>query len=230
MSKSASYFDIPQMIFVSEYCILSSTCSIMYQLAMHQSLYMYAAVSCQTLTSLKLCSPEKAYPPAGGTGALGDAGLGMGVVAANTGKPFTSAGALVGTAVAEVPGAWAPPAVEPAGAALITCTPGAAAATVGVVADVPGASAGTGALMDAAGAEAITVAGSAVGVGSAVGGGVLARVGRGVAGAGVTSGTAETLTTISETGVVAGTGVAAGTGIADGPGVAVGPGVAAGVG
>ena len=177
-----------------------------------------AAVSCQNDTVLKLCSPDKAYPLAGGTGALDDAGLGMGIVAANTGKPFTSAGALVGTAVAEVPGAWAPPAVEPAGAALITCTPGAAAATVGVLADVPGASAGTGAVMDAAGAEAFTGAGGAVGIGSAVGGGALARAGGGEAAAGVTSGTAETLPTIADTGV------AAGTGVADGPGVAAGVG------
>ena len=184
---------------------------------MQQSLYVYAAVSCQTLTSLKLCSPEKAYPPAGGTGALGDAGLGMGVVAANTGKPFTSAGALVGTAVAEVPGAWAPPAVELAGAALITCTPEAAAATVGVVADVPGPSSGTGALMDTAGAEAITVAGSTVGSGSAVGGGAFARgAGGGEAAAGVTSGTAETLPTVADAGVAAGTGVAVGSGVAAG--------------
>ena len=208
------------MLYVSECCILSSTLinhDISWQ-CNEVCIYIYAAVSCRDYTSLKLCGPEKAYPPAGGTGALGEAGLGMGVVAANTGKPFTSAGALVGTAVAEVPGAWAPPAVEPAGAPLITCTPGAAAATVGVVADVPGASAGMGALMDAAGAEAFMVAGGAVGVGSAVGGGALARAGGGVVAAGVTLGTAETLPTVADAGVAAGTGIAGGPGVAAGVG------------
>ena len=148
----------------------------------------------------------------------------MGVVAANTGKPFTSAGAPAGTAVTEEPGAWAPPAVEPAGAALIPCTPGAAAATVDVFTDVPGPSTGTGALTDAAGAEALTGAGRAVGVGSAVGGGAPARAGGRGAAAGVTLGTAETLPIIVATGVAAGTGVAPGAGVADGPGVAAGVG------
>ena len=218
------------MVHVSECCILSSTLvdyHISWQCNNFESLH--AAVCRQGYTSSKLCSPDKAYPPAGSTDALSDAGLGMGIVAANTGKPFTSAGALVGTAVTEVPGAWAPPAVEAAGARLITCTPGAAATTVGLVAAVAGPSTGTGALMDAAGAEAFTVAGRAVGVGSAVGGGVLARVGRGVAGAGVTSGTAETLPTVVGTGVAAGMGVASGTVVAIGTGVAIGLGVAAGV-
>ena len=179
--------------------------------------------------SLKLCSPDKAYPPAVGTGALGDAGLGVAVEAANIGKPFTSVGAPAGTAVTEAPGAWALPAGEPAGAALTTGPPGAAATTVGLVTDVPGVSTVMGMLMDLTGAEAFTIAGRAVGPGSAVGRGVLARVGRGLAGAEVTSGTAETLPTFIDAGVAAGTGVAADTGIVVGASAAVGSGVAAGV-